>query len=252
MNKIGWCSETFNPVWGCRNECGYCYARKIAKRFAGVISEKEIDEIYGGSIDGNSLNAYYEEKKDDIKNFKPTFLHSQFNKKFPKKPQRIFVGSMSEIAYWKKEWVGMVIEKVKQYPQHTFIFLTKHQETYSNYYGWPKNCILGVTITKADDYWKGKHNWYFFSSKNIRTVFSFEPLLSSIPTMELLEHSNVNWVIIGAETGNRKGKIIPKLDWVLDIVRYCEHNKIPVYIKDNLTKYYAECRGYKEFPEVKL
>jgi len=37
MNKIGWCDLTFNPVWGCLNHCEYCYARKIAKRFAGKI-----------------------------------------------------------------------------------------------------------------------------------------------------------------------------------------------------------------------
>ena len=70
--------------------------------------------------------------------------------------------------------------------------------------------------------------------------------------MELIYYLNledIDWVIIGAETGNRKDKVIPKLDWVLEIVRYCEHYKIPVYIKDNLTKYYAECRGYKQFPE---
>ena len=218
-NKIGWCSMTWNPVIGCKNNCEYCYARKINQRFK-FTEDFNIPEWRGKS----------------------------FNKKLPKKPQRIFVGSMSEIAHWKKEWVEMVIEKIKQYPQHTFQFLTKHQETYSNYYGWPKNCILGVTVTKADDYWKGKHNWVFFSSKNIRTFFSFEPLLSPIPITELLEHSNIDWVIIGAETGNRKGKVIPNLEWVLEIVRYCEHNKIPVYIKDNLTKYYAECRGYKHFP----
>ena len=58
-------------------------------------------------------------------------------------------------------------------------------------------------------------------------------------------------MIIGAETGNRKDKVIPNLDWVLEIVRYCEHYKIPVYIKDNLSKYYADCRGYKQFPVIK-
>ena len=35
MNKTGieWCDMTWNPVTGCRHECEYCYARRIAARF---------------------------------------------------------------------------------------------------------------------------------------------------------------------------------------------------------------------------
>ncbi|GAI73724.1 unnamed protein product, partial [marine sediment metagenome] len=36
---------------------------------------------------------------------------------------------MSEIKYWKKEWVEKVIEKTKQYPQHIFQFLTRYPDT---------------------------------------------------------------------------------------------------------------------------
>ena len=242
-NKIGWCNMTWNPVWGCRNHCEYCYARGIAKRFYRRMYELEVKRHF----ERHPTWAWTGDYLAGLRDFKPTFLYSQYCKKLPKKPQRIFVGSMSEIYYWREEWIEMVIEKVKQYPQHTFQFLTKHQETYSNYYGWPKNCILGVTITKADDYWKGKHNWYFFSSKNIKTFFSFEPLLSSIPITELLENSNINWVIIGAETGNRKGKVIPEKEWILDIVRYCVDKNIPLYLKDNIKNIYPE--EMKEFPK---
>lgn len=34
--KIDWCDSTWNPVTGCRHDCAYCYARKIAERFGGV------------------------------------------------------------------------------------------------------------------------------------------------------------------------------------------------------------------------
>jgi len=243
-NKIGWCDMTWNPVWGCRNKCEYCYARGIAKRFYNVIADKEYKYMY-------HINEICTgEFANKLRHFVPTFINSQFNKKLPKKPQRIFVGSMSEIYYWEKEWMERVIKKVKQYPQHTFIFLTKFPKVY---YGniFPKNCLLGVTITKEKDFEKNDEWWGWFFNETNTTFLSFEPLLKPIP-IEWIGYSNIDWVIIGAETGNRKGKVIPKLDWVLEIVRYCEHNKIPVYIKDNLTKYYAECRGYKEFPEVKL
>ena len=234
---------TWNPVWGCRNHCEYCYARKTAKRFYKKIYDLEWN-YYGRNCPSWAWKGDYLEK---LIHFKPTFLVSQFEKKLPKKPQRIFVGSMSEIYYWKKEWVRDVLDKILEYPQHIFQFLTKYPEVYEHWY-WHNNCWLGITITKDEDFIRSD-GWYkYYGLKN--TFISFEPLLGEIhiPNIKFL---NPNWVIIGAETGNRKGKVIPNLDWVLNIVRYCEHNKIPVYIKDNLTKYYADCRGYKQFPVIK-
>lgn len=32
--KIEWCDRTWNPVTGCLHNCPYCYAKKIAERFA--------------------------------------------------------------------------------------------------------------------------------------------------------------------------------------------------------------------------
>ena len=49
MNKIGWCLMTWNPVWGCRNHCEYCYARGIAKRFGNVMAENEYYSRYWGN-----------------------------------------------------------------------------------------------------------------------------------------------------------------------------------------------------------
>ena len=42
------------------------------------------------------------------------------------------------------------------------------------------------------------------------------------------------YVIIGAETGNRKNKVIPKKEWVDDIVRQCDENEIKVFMKESL------------------
>lgn len=121
-HKIGWCDVTWNSVWGCKNHCEYCYARKIAKRFADKIALKEFKHyLFHSDIDilqdWDDVRQIGEgEFANRLRHFKPTFLHSQFNKKLPKKPQKIFVGSMSEIADWKVEWVEMVLKKIKQYP----------------------------------------------------------------------------------------------------------------------------------------
>lgn len=221
MNKIGWCSETWNPVVGCKNNCSYCYAKRINDRFKFIKNWNE-----------------------------PEWRKKSFNRKFPKKSQRIFIGSMSEIAFWEREWVEKVIEKVRQYPQHIFQFLTKFPAVYENY-KFPENCWLGITLTSEmtkENCWSiaefESHN-----KENLKFI-SLEPLMEKIDLKNCIYSiKNISWIICGAETGNRVGKIIPKRKWVLDIIKVCDSNKIPIYIKDNLSKYYPGFKDKKEFPE---
>jgi len=249
-NKIGWCDITWNPVWGCLNHCEYCYARKIAKRFSNQIAENDYYIRYWGNKHcAKGVNKTYVKKlSDDLKNFTPTFLYGQYSKKFPKKPQRIFVGSMSEIYYWNEEWLEKVLEKVKLYPQHTFQFLTKHPEIYFRYI-FPKNFWLGTTITKRKDI----DNYFldYLWNTEIKSFLSFEPLMGNIKAnRNFLKNSNLFWVIIGAESGNRKGKVIPKREWIDEIVIYCRKNNIPIYLKDSLKDIYPV--EMKEFPKIEL
>jgi len=247
-NKIGWCNTTWNPVWGCLNNCEYCYARKIANRFHKHIYKNEVNHQWKNYSDWSWTDKHLW----GLITFKPTFLQSQFDKKFPKKPQRIFVGSMSELNYWEWGWLDKVIKKIMCYPQHTFQFLTKFPEVYAQI-NFPENCWLGITVTSTENYnyYDSGHNsssihlayqkFKISNPKNLKFI-CFEPLFSKIS----LNLEGIDWVIIGAETGNRKGKVIPKRKWFEEIV-YC-HSKIPIYIKDNITKYYPEYKGHKQFP----
>ena len=47
-------------------------------------------------------------------------------------------------------------------------------------------------------------------------------------------HWMPEWVIFGAETGNRKGKVIPKKEWVDNAVRMCRNMGAAVFMKDSL------------------
>jgi len=247
-NKIGWCDITWNSVWGCLNHCPYCYARKIAKRFAEQMNILEIRYKKKNKINNdNYIPAIIGDYREyiNLRNFKPTFLYSQFEKKFPKKPQRIFVGSMSEIAHWEANWINKVIFKIFEYPQHIFQFLTKFPDTYSKW-EFPQNCWLGVTVAGVCDLSDYHLKFYhrYIKKENIKFI-SLEPLLGRIP-LDLLQF--FNWVIIGAETGSQKGKVIPKKEWIEDIVNYCKDNKIPVYLKDSLKEIYLV--EIKEFPAI--
>jgi len=238
-NKIGWCNLTFNPVWGCRNRgCPYCYARTFAKRFGGI----RFIEEWKYRTEHNIDSVHFKIKHSlDLIEFKLTFLHSQFDKKFPQKTQKIFVGSMSEIYYWEDKWIEKVLEKVKLYPQHTFQFLTRYPDIYLRY-DFPKNCWLGITIVEGID--NIEYQKFKISNPDNLKFICFEPLFKKIS----INLDGINWIILGAETGNRKGKVVPKRKWFEEIVYHRNMGRPSIYVKDNLTKYYPEYKGHKEFP----
>lgn len=60
---------------------------------------------------------------------------------------------------------------------------------------------------------------------------------------------NIDWVIIGAETGNRKEKIVPDRCWIEDIVNECKSVGVPVFMKSNLSGIWGE-ELIQEWPEA--
>ena len=99
--KIDWCDSTWNPVTGCRHDCAYCYARKIAERFGGVNYEDELENRYGeydvvrlhAEEDVHELDRpiadFYSGKKAPYPwEFDPTFHHYKLDEpKSWKKPR---------------------------------------------------------------------------------------------------------------------------------------------------------------------
>ncbi len=212
-NPDGSKGYVWNPAWGCQSNCDYCYARKMAKRFGDP-------------------------------NFKPTWKQKNFDKSFPKKPSRIFVNSMSDICWWPWDWMESVLKKIADNPIHTFLFLTKVPASYSDNFFPYYSCWLGTTITN-----QSMMNHYadliFETTGDVtnKIFFSFEPLLERIRL-----YVNPDWVIIGAETGNRKGKVIPRREWIAEIVDYCKTNQIPVFLKDSLREIWGE-ELIQEYPK---
>lgn len=215
--KIDWCDYTFNPVWGCRNNCDYCYARRLNERFH--------------FIDDYSI---------------PTWIESNFQKEFPKTPSKIFVGSVSDIWFWENLWLTVVLNKIKEYPQHIFIFLTKFPFIYREI-EFPLNCWLGVSDEGHGSY---PISTVYNMIPNIKFV-SFEPLLTPIVLASqdnYLKWVDFDWIIVGAETGNRKGKITPKNYWIKEIRDYCLVRNIPLFEKESLKPIMKKL--IQEFPEL--
>lgn len=241
--KIEWCDFTWNPVWGCRNNCPYCYARKMAKRIARQMATKEIKHLYPGE----ERPAEWLELYKKLRSFEPAFLYSNLERPFPKKPSRIFVDSMSDIAFWEDIWLLRVLNTIVKNPQHTFIFLTKQPECYQRLNApFPINCWLGATITTNDEYNSSQE--IFLHLDHNMLFINIEPIIERIYIDDLIIGINpFDWLIIGAETGNRKEKIIPRREWIEEIYSYC-WRWIPIFMKDNLKPIWGE-KLIQEFPK---
>lgn len=249
--KIDWCEFVWNPVWGCLKypPCEYCYARKIAKRFWKVIYKREIDFLQSKfCYDGTWTPETIEEK---LKNFEPIFLEHKFKQgkpDFPSKPSKIFVNSMSEIYYWDKLSMLRVIETIKKYPKHIFMFLTKFPQVYKKY-NFPENCWLGITITDTNINCSADNGLLDFGEiKNNVKFISFEPLLdfNFFDFISCCMIIKPDWIIVGAQTNPHKP---PEREWVEKIIKAAKKQNVPVFLKDNLYRAYSDLPVLKEFPE---
>ena len=58
----------------------------------------------------------------------------------------------------------------------------------------------------------------------------------------------MRWIIIGAETGHRKEKVVPEFNWIKRIVTEADCNAIPVFMKDSLIPIVGEKNMRRDFP----
>ena len=216
--KIEWCDSTLNPVIGCTYGCDFCYARKLNNRFNWVKSFES-----------------------------PQFFSERLKELKSKKPKNLFMDSMSDIADWESKWIYTTFEAIKENPQHNYLFLTKRPEkVYDNWLQFSQNNIwCGATGTGHQTV--NKSLYYLGSIRGCNTFLSIEPLLNEVKLSKEVEY--LNWVIIGAETGNRKGKIVPRAEWVKQIVAECDKYSIPVFVKESLLSIIGEENMRREFPK---
>lgn len=63
---------------------------------------------------------------------------------------------------------------------------------------------------------------------------SIEPILEQIIIPDNYNISCVKQIIVGAETGNRRGKIVPKKEWIESLVKQADEHHIRVFMKESL------------------
>jgi len=217
--KIEWTDFTWNPITGCRNGCDFCYARKLAEgRLKGRYGYPAVDP------------------------FKPTFHKERLTEpNAVNKPSRIFTISMGDMFSFGVErgWIHAIMDVIRYTPHHTFQVLTKSPERMTVVLGpdfeLPSNLYMGVSVSSDNNQFRLDvlHAQLDMLPGKPKRFVSFEPLLGSIDSRNV-DWERLDWVIVGAETGNRKGKIKPDPRWIVDILGHTGFYGIPIFMKNNL------------------
>ena len=147
---------------------------------------------------------------------------------FWKKPQTIFVNSMSDL-FWEKvpeEFIKRVFGIMGSAYWHTFQILTKRSERLLKlkpHLKWTTNIWMGVSVENSDYTFRIDH--LRETGANIKFL-SLEPLLGPLPNLNL---QGINWVIVGGESGPGARYMDPM--WVIDIRNQCQNAKLPFFFK---------------------
>lgn len=255
--KIDWCDASWNPVTGCLHGCEYCYARRIAERFNGCFGTEglhELDEplrdIWRDEDTGEVVTG---RKEPYPYGFLPTFYRYKLDEpRHWKKPRTIFVCSMADLfGDWIPEgWIKEVFDACDAAPQHRYLFLTKNPQRYIELAKkgmLPEQHWYGYSATMEDQLWRFHHA---DECPCINLFVSIEPILAPMRP-GFSTHTPADWVIIGAETGHRKDKVIPEKKWIDSILMECQYSGRPIFMKESLRSIMGD-DFIQEFPwEVK-
>ena len=191
--------KNINAVIGCKIGCRYCYARAVAKRFHLT------DDFSKPVADLHKLERI-------------------------KKPGIYFLTGMSDPYIWEKEWLDKSFDLLKQNPRTVGIYLTKAPNK-MNLDNVPDNAWMGVTVTCKNDLWRIKSLKENIKCKNYH--ITFEPLFEDLGDIDL---SDIRWIVIGTETGNCKGKIDTKKQWVNNLVKVARRYGCKIFYKEELAR----------------
>ncbi len=231
QSSIEWTEMTWNPTTGCDKVsagCKYCYAEVMTKRLHAMGIEKYKDG-FKVRVHEDALNIPYSWKGSKV----------------------VFVNSMSDLFHPEVplEFIQKVFGVMNNTPQHTYQVLTKRAERLFELHdklNWTNNIWMGVSVENE----KVKNRIDFLRDINAKTKFlSCEPLIGPLPNMDL---SNIDWVIVGGESG-RKARPIEEL-WVWDIKDQCREEEVAFFFKQwggvNKKKSGRELAGmtYDEMP----
>lgn len=205
---IEWTEATWNPVTGCTKlspGCKHCYAERMALRLRAM-GQPNYARGFEVALQPHMLELPLRWKK----------------------PQTIFVNSMSDLFHERvpADYIGRVFEIMQRAHWHRFQVLTKRADRLSSLgasLGWPENIWMGVSVESLDYRERIDH----LRATPARTKFlSLEPLLGPLPDLDL---DGIDWVIVGGESGPGARAMDP--GWVTDLRDQCREVGVPFFFK---------------------
>jgi len=207
-SPIEWTESTWNPVTGCNKisaGCKNCYAEQLSHRLKAM------------------------GQKNYANGFKLTLQPHMLELPLKwKKPQMIFVNSMSDLFHKDvpADYIKQVFDVMNKAHWHRFQVLTKRAERVaelSDFLNWSDNIWMGVSVENRNFV----HRIDYLRDTKARIKFlSLEPLLSPLKNLNL---EKIDWVIVGGESGFKARPI--KENWVVDIKNQCDETKTAFFFK---------------------
>jgi len=207
-SSIEWTEATWNPITGCSKisqGCKNCYAERMAKRLKAM---GQPNYVNGFKV------AMHEHALE---------LPLRW-----KKPQTIFVNSMSDLFHEDVpfEYVERVFDVMRRAHWHRFQVLTKRAERlleFNDQIQWTSNIWMGVSVENQD--YVSRIDCLRKTNAAVKFL-SLEPLLGPLHDLNL---RNIDWVIAGGESGPGARPMSP--EWVADIRDQCLAQKTAFFFK---------------------
>jgi protein gp37 len=207
-SHIEWTEATWNPVTGCTKVspgCAHCYAERMAKRLQAM----------GQRNYASGFELTLQPQMLDLP------LHW-------KRSKRIFVNSMSDMFHVDVpvEFIQKAFDVMRRANWHQYQVLTKRSDrllSLDSQLDWQPHIWMGVSVENA------RFQYRIDQLRHTRAhvkFLSLEPLLGPLPSLDLQQ---IDWVIVGGESGPRARPIEPS--WVGDIRDQCRDAGVAFFFK---------------------
>ena len=214
-SKIEWTTHTFNPWWGCTkvsDGCKFCYAELLSNRYG--------HDVWGAGKQRRLLSDTHWQQP----------LQWNVRAEAEGIRYRVFCASMADVFEENAPLgeVNRLWQIIRQTPMLDWQLLTKRPERIANRLpdDWGpgyRNVWLGTSVEDEKVIDRIDH---LVEVPAVVHFLSLEPLIGPLSNLPL---ENIQWVIVGGESGPRARPVAE--DWVLDIRRQCRAAEVPFFFK---------------------